>query len=85
MRFAGIVWCLLGWCLPAMGTTWYVGGAGREDASGMTPEQAFRTLQHAADQTRPGDMVFGVERDLSRGWAGVGRRCFVDHAGGGAW
>jgi hypothetical protein len=61
MRIVLIVWCVFVCCLSAGATTWYVGGAGRDDASGLTVEKAFGTLQHAADQTRPGDTVLVLD------------------------
>ncbi len=41
----------------ARATTWYVSGTGNDGASGLSPAQAFATLQHAANLTQPGDTV----------------------------
>ena len=39
------------------GRTLYVSPTGADDRSGLTLNQAFGTLQHAADVTQPGDTV----------------------------
>lgn len=49
--------------------TLYVSGAGSDAADGLSAAQAFRTLQHAADLTSPGDTVLvmnGVYTNLRR-------------------
>ena len=45
----------------AKGKTYYVSGTGDDDANGKSPRKAFRTLQRAADQTRPGDTVLVMD------------------------
>jgi hypothetical protein len=53
--------------------TLYVSGAGSDAADGRSAAQAFRTLQHAADLTSPGDTVLvmnGVYTNLRGGLAG---------------
>jgi parallel beta-helix repeat protein len=39
------------------GKTYYVSGKGDDDNDGLNKDEAFRTLQHASDLTKPGDMV----------------------------
>ena len=39
------------------GKTYYVSGTGRDAGSGRSEKKAFRTLQYAADKTKPGDTV----------------------------
>ena len=41
----------------ATGTTYYVAGTGNDANNGLSRDAAFRTLQHAADLTQPGDTV----------------------------
>jgi hypothetical protein len=41
----------------ASATNWYVAGTGRDSNSGKSQSAPFRTLQQAANQTRPGDRV----------------------------
>jgi len=43
--------------IPA-GRTFYVSPTGSDSASGQTTSTPFRTLQHAADATAPGDFVY---------------------------
>jgi hypothetical protein len=43
--------------LPAQAKNYYVSGTGNDSQSGLSPSAAFRTLQHAADLTKPGDVV----------------------------
>jgi hypothetical protein len=43
-----------------VGKTYYVSGAGSDAADGATIATAFRTLQHAADLTQPGDTVYAM-------------------------
>jgi hypothetical protein len=45
--------------------TWYVSGTGSDTNDGLTPTTAFRTLQHAADQTQPGDIVYAMNGTYS--------------------
>jgi parallel beta-helix repeat protein len=42
----------------ARGKIYYVSGTGSDDNTGLSPGQAFRTLQKAADLTQPGSTVF---------------------------
>lgn len=43
---------------PSAGaTTYYVSGEGADTNDGLSPAQAFRTIQHASDLTEPGDIV----------------------------
>jgi hypothetical protein len=39
---------------------YYVSGTGSDSANGLTPATAFRTLQHAAGMTNPGDTVYAM-------------------------
>jgi hypothetical protein len=39
---------------------YYVSGTGSDSANGRTPATAFRTLQHAAGMTKPGDTVYAM-------------------------
>jgi hypothetical protein len=41
----------------AVAETWYVSGTGNDRNPGTTRTEPFATLQHAADQTKPGDTV----------------------------
>jgi parallel beta-helix repeat protein len=41
----------------ATGTTYYVSGTGQDSNDGLSKKTAFRTLQHASDLTKPGDLV----------------------------
>jgi hypothetical protein len=54
--------CLLFLALhqTAFATTYYVSGSGSDDADGLSKKTAFRTLQHAADLTLPGDVVYAM-------------------------
>jgi hypothetical protein len=73
MRFPLVLYFLLISCLPAHATNWYVGGQGHDNATGLAAEKAFRTLQHAADRTRPGDTVLvlnGTYRVAGPAWNG---------------
>ena len=45
----------------AVGKTYYVSGTGDDTNNGKKPRKAFRTLQRAADQTRPGDTVLVMD------------------------
>jgi parallel beta-helix repeat protein len=47
-------------CPFASATTYYVSGAGSDEANGLSAKTAFRTLQHAADLTEPGDLVLAM-------------------------
>ena len=51
--------------LAATGFTYYVSGGGNDANDGATPKTAFRTLQKAADLTRPGDTVYVLDGDYS--------------------
>jgi len=42
---------------PALATTYYVSGSGKDSQNGLTTATAFRTLQKAANLTKPGDTV----------------------------
>ena len=56
-----LICCLsLAFPLTASATTYYVGGVGSDTASGLSPQTPFRTLQHAADLTQPGDFVYAL-------------------------
>jgi parallel beta-helix repeat protein len=46
-------------------TTYYVSGQGSDSADGKTSKTAFRTLQHAADLTEPGDIVYAMNGTYS--------------------
>jgi parallel beta-helix repeat protein len=39
------------------GAEYFVGETGRDEHNGRSPEQAWRTIQHAVTQARPGDSV----------------------------
>ncbi|MGL4610141.1 MAG: carbohydrate binding domain-containing protein [Trueperaceae bacterium] len=43
------------------GTTYYVSDKGNDANTGLSEEEAFRTLQHASDLTKPGDQVFVMD------------------------
>ncbi len=51
---------LLAFHQAASATTYYVSGSGSDDADGLSKKTAFRTLQHAADLTLPGDLVYAM-------------------------
>ena len=46
--------------VPASSITYYVSGTGSDSNDGLTTATAFRTLQHAADLTQPGDTVLAM-------------------------
>ncbi len=46
---------------PGRGKTYFVSGTGDDRHSGLSPSRAFRTLQRAADLTRPGDTVLVMD------------------------
>jgi hypothetical protein len=46
-------------------TTYFVGGKGSDSATGLSRAAAFRTLQHAADVTQPGDTVYALNGTYS--------------------
>ncbi len=48
------------------GTTYYVSGDGDDTNDGLTANAAFRTLQHAADLTQPGDLVLVMDGTYSK-------------------
>ncbi len=54
--------CLLVLALhtSASAATYYVSGSGSDDSNGISQRTAFRTLQHAADLTLPGDVVYAM-------------------------
>lgn len=60
MKKISSIFCLLGFCcLSVSATEWYVIGKTGDDAnSGLSPKEAFRTLQKAADIVEPGDIVY---------------------------
>jgi hypothetical protein len=43
---------------PVAAVTWYVSGTGSDSSDGLSTATAFLTLQHAANQTHPGDTVY---------------------------
>jgi parallel beta-helix repeat protein len=43
--------------LSAHASTYYVGMAGDDAATGLTPSAAWRTIQHAVDRVDPGDVI----------------------------
>jgi len=45
----------------AGGIRYYVSGGGKNSNNGRSQSRPFRTLQHAANQTRPGDTVFVMD------------------------
>jgi parallel beta-helix repeat protein len=58
--------CLAFWLSPsAWAGTYYVSGRGSDRADGKTSKTAFRTLQHAADLTEPGDIVYAMNGTYS--------------------
>jgi hypothetical protein len=60
--------CLcLGFCFAPVvsASTYYVSGKGNDRADGRTAKTAFRTLQHAADLTEPGDSVYAMNGTYS--------------------
>ena len=50
----------------ATGTTYYVSGAGDDANTGLSPKEAFRSLQRAADLTNPGDTVLAMNGTYTR-------------------
>jgi hypothetical protein len=54
--------CLLVLALhaSASASTYYVSGDGSDGANGLSAKTPFRTLQHAADLTEPGDTVYAM-------------------------
>jgi hypothetical protein len=50
----------MAFCPFAFATTYYVSGTGSDQANGLSAKQAFRTLQHAADLTQSGDVVYAM-------------------------
>ncbi len=65
MRFLRICCLGLGLCPVASATTYYVSGVGSDDANGLSAKTAFRTLQHAANLTEPGDLVLAMNGTYS--------------------
>jgi parallel beta-helix repeat protein len=51
---------------PVTGETYYVSGAGDDDADGLTEQTAFRTLQKAAGFTQPGDQVLVMDGNYTK-------------------
>ncbi len=63
-----VIACALG--TPALAKTYYVSGTGDDNNDGLTRSTAFRTLQTAANLTKPGDTVSvlnGVYTDNGKG------------------
>ncbi|HEY2858696.1 MAG TPA: choice-of-anchor Q domain-containing protein [Terracidiphilus sp.] len=50
--------------------TYYVSGSGSDSADGLSAATAFLTLQHAADQTQPGDTVYVMDGTYKNSCAG---------------
>ena len=46
-------------------STYFVSGKGNDAATGLSAKTAFRTLQRAADLTRPGDTVYALNGTFS--------------------
>ncbi len=46
---------------PALGTTYYVSGAGSDSNAGTSVTAPFRTIQKAANLTNPGDIVYVMD------------------------
>lgn len=46
--------------LPASAATYYVSGTGSDTSNGLSQKTALRSLQHAADLTQPGDVVYAM-------------------------
>ncbi|MEU2250992.1 right-handed parallel beta-helix repeat-containing protein [Streptomyces sp. NPDC019224] len=78
MTTAAVLACWLGAGLSPAGAvepagpyasgTYYVSASGSDDNDGRSPKSPFRTIQHAADLTKPGDTVQimnGTYRDTS--------------------
>jgi len=57
-----LLYCVLLFALhlSASAATYYVSGNGSDGSSGLSEKTAFRTLQHAADLTQPGDVVYAM-------------------------
>jgi hypothetical protein len=49
------------------GSTYFVSGTGDDGNSGSSAEDAFRTLQRAADLTAPGDTVYALDGEYTSG------------------
>jgi hypothetical protein len=60
MRFLLCCLFLFSFHQAASATTYYVSGSGSDAADGLSRRTAFRTLQHAADLTLPGDVVYAM-------------------------
>jgi hypothetical protein len=60
VRFFVACFVGLSLCPAASATTYYVSGAGSDASNGLSTKTAFRTLQHAADLTQPGDLVYAM-------------------------
>jgi hypothetical protein len=56
-----------GYSAPVAGVTWYVSGTGDDSADGLTSATAFLSLQHAANQTHPGDTVLVMNGTYTNG------------------
>ena len=55
---------------PVTPKTYYVSGTGSDSANGLTQATAFRTLQHAADLTKPGDTVYAMNGTYTSSYSG---------------
>lgn len=67
--FFSLCLCFLTSC-SAWAQTWYVSGVGSDANDGKTAKTAFRSLQKAADQVQPGDVVLvgnGIYSSTDRG------------------
>lgn len=65
LNFAAWWLLLLPTCSEA--TTYFVSGKGSDADTGLSRKGAFRTLQHAADMTHPGDVVYALNGTYSNG------------------
>ena len=85
--YAVLFYCLL--TLAAQGRaaagTWYVSGTGDDTHDGRSAASAFRTLQHAADLTRPGDRVLVRTGTYTNAKPGVAILTIVNSGTQDAW
>jgi hypothetical protein len=56
--------------LTRAATTYYVSGTGADQNDGLSRATAFRTIQKAADLTKPGDTVLIMDGTYTNSWPG---------------
>lgn len=65
---------------PAFGATYFVSPNGSDNNSGLSKVSAFQTLQHAANQTEPGDTVLIMGGTYTKPGSGA-TVLFIDRSG----